>query len=208
MKTVYILRLSQLTQSEIKKSVTDFAVAAKIDPIIIQLAAHAEGGSPLNHYPPQELKTVRQGAIYLFKTGLISEEEFIEKMNQAMEIALSKEVFTKCWNAMCIQTPDSLAFLRSVEELQRTRGFHLHIMSNTNSLHTNCIDQQLAANGIHLEMSHTYSFETHQLESEPPTAADPQWADFDIVDLRDTKTSLISILDTDISPTLRPKLSP
>ena len=174
----------------------------------LQKAAHAQGGSPFNYYKPEELERLHQGAIYLFKTGLISEEEFIAKMNQAMDINLSAEEFKKCWNAMCTQTPDHLVFLRFVEALQKARGFHLHIMSNTNTLHTKYIDEQLAANGINIKMTHTYSFDTHQLESEPPTAADPQWANFDIVDLRDVKTSLMSIFDTDISSAPRRKCSP
>jgi hypothetical protein len=207
MKTVYILRLSQLTQSDIKRSVMDFAVTAKIDPIVIQMAAHAQGGSPLNQYPATKLDEVRQGAIYLFKTGQIDEEAFIARMNQAMGINLSRTDFVRCWNAMCTLQPATVALLREIEMLQKRHGFDLHVIGSTNSTHTNYIAEQFTTHGLQLNFSHTYSFEVNQLEPELPSTADPKWSDFDIVDLRDT-AEILPRLDAAISSETKHKVRP
>lgn len=209
MKTVYIFHYSQLTKSNILESIQAFATCTGIDPKEISAVAHEQGGSPLHVYTEKEMQKVSQGAIYLFKTGKISETEFVSRMNKAIGIDLSFEVFKECWNKMCLIKPDALNFLRQLEKLQQKYGFGIHVMSNSNTMHINYIYEQLEAAGIKLETSQTFSFEAGILDPELPKNTDPKWSDCNLLDFRGTTDILEEInkiIHNAAAP--KPRLSP
>lgn len=207
MKTVYLLRYSQLTQSNMMESVKAFIKHTGIDPKTIQIAAHKQGGSPLSAYKQEEMEQVSQGAIYLYKTGKVSDEEFVARMNHAMGIDLSMDTFKECWNAMCTVQPETLELLHHIESLQKEHAFGIHVMGNTNSMQANYISEQFAAAGLKLGMSHTFSFEAGMLDPAPPKTTDAGWADVNIIDLRDTADILAEFnkLSTEASLSEAPK---
>lgn len=186
MKTVYLLRYSQLTQSNMMEAVKAFIKHTGIDPKTIQIAAHKQGGSPLSAYKPEEMAQVYQGAIYLYKTGKVSDEEFVARMNHAMGVDLSMDTFKDCWNAMCTVQAETLEFLSQIESLQKEHGFGIHVMANTNSMHAKYVSEQFAAAGLELDLSYTFSFMAGVLDPAPPKITDAGWTDVNIIDLRDT----------------------
>lgn len=209
MKTVYILRYSQLTQPNISESIKAFAEYSGIAPNSISTVAHKQGGSPLHVYRKEEMEQVSQGAIYLFKIGKIDEIEFVSRMNQAIGTDLSFEAFKECWNKMCCIQPDALDVLRKLAQLQQEYGFGIHVMGNSNKIHVNYIDEQLAAAVIKLEMSQTFSFETGILDPELPKTTDPKWSDSNLVDLRNVADILAEInITMPNSAPLKTRLTP
>lgn len=188
MKTVFLLRYSQLTQSNMMESVKAFVNRTGIDSKALQAAVHKEGGLELSLYKAEEIEQISQGAIYLYKTGKISDVEFVERMNRTMAIDLSMETFKECWNAMCTVQPETLAFLRQVESLQKKHGFGIHVMGNTNSMQVNYVNEQFTALGLELGITYTLSFVAGVLEPAPPKTTDDGWTDVNIIDLRDTKS--------------------
>lgn len=205
MKTVYVLRSSQLTKSNIIESIQAFAACTGIDPSTIGAIAHEQGGSQPHVYTKEEMQQVSQGAIYLFKTGKISETEFVSRMNKAIGTDLSFEVFKECWNKMCLIKPEALDFLRQLEKLQQEYGFGIHVMSNSNTMHINYIYEQLAAAGVKLEISKTFSFEAEVLDPELPKTTDPKWSDSNLIDLRDTADILAEINKLRVHNSAAPK---
>ncbi len=189
MKKLYILRYSQLTQSDMSKSIIAFVQQTKLKPDLIVAAARQQGGLPLNEYKPEELEEVLQGAIYLFKIGKIDEETFIARMNQAIGSNLDPDTFKQCWNAMCTIQPQTLASLRQIESLQQQYDFDIHVIGNTNSIHADYIKEQFEAASLNIRMSHTYSFESGMFDPKPqlPTTYTS------VIDLR--KLSIEEILE-------------
>ena len=187
MKTLYLLRYSQLTQSNMQASIEAFVKKTDLNPNLIYQAARQEGGLPLNSYTPEEINQISHGAIYLFKTGKITETEFVTRMNQTIGTNLNFDTFKECWNAMFTIQPKTVEFLRKIENLQKENSFSIHVVGNTNSMHDNYINEQFRQENINLEMTHTYSFEEGKFDPEPlKKLIDMLSEGFNIIDLRNT----------------------
>jgi epoxide hydrolase-like predicted phosphatase len=69
-----------------------------------------------------------------FETGKISEEDFIERIQQISEKTLTEEQIVRAWNAMLLDFP-----LRRLQILQQLQiHFDTFLLSNTNSIHEKC----------------------------------------------------------------------
>lgn len=191
MRTLFLLRYSQLTQSNMMKSVAKFMEKTGMsDPSQLIKVVSQEGGLPLNQYKPEELDLIKQtGIIYLFKIGRITEKEFVDNMNQKVGINLDFDTFKECWNSMCTIQPETIVFLREIEQLQKQKedDFGIHIIGNTNSMHAKYIEEQLKQAGIDIKMSRTVSFEVGCFDPEP---SEEQTNGLQIVDLRN-KTDVL-----------------
>ena len=144
-------------------------------------------------YKSEELEQVKQGAIYLYKTGKLTDIEFATQMNKAFNTNLSVETFKTCWEAMCTMDEQTLNSIRELEKLQNVHDFGIHVMGGTNKMHVDYIKNQLRDLKITLNFSHTFSFETGTLEQEAPNANQEQWKESTIVDLRDKADIFVEI---------------
>lgn len=213
MKKLYLLNFSQLIKSSpenFRKSIVAFAEHTHKDIKVIAEIAHIQGGSCLTAYKPNEMLLITQGAIYLYKTGEINDDTFINRMNMTLGSHLNRDDFMHCWNAMSTISPESIEYMRQIEQLQNQHNFILHILSNTNPMHTNYIDQQLNDNNIALRTRHTYSYEVGVFNPKPPTAEQAAAQGYEIVDLRDVDDILTEIakLETTVKSTPAAKAAP
>jgi len=126
------------------------------------------------------------GAIYLFKTGKITGEEFAGMMNSVAGTNLSVELIKKCWNEMCTITEDTHKYLNELADLQRSHNFNIHVIGNTNRWHVDYINAQ----GLPITYSHTFSCNAGRLNPDPNLSS---WSDFDVIDLRNDSDVLSSI---------------
>jgi hypothetical protein len=204
MTTIYVIRASQVSDPKFMNSVTAFANCTGIPTARIRQVAHYQGGSPLHIYG-EELTNIKTGAIYLYKTGKINDHEFVAGMNKALDANLNFDTFKQCWNAMCHIEPATIDFLRKLEKAQQDLGFGLHVMGNTNPMHTQYISEQLAAAGINLHFSQTLSYKVGVLDAEPPK----NYATTQYIDLRDTADIFTEInkLSHDVVATPKLKLA-
>lgn len=198
MQKLFLLRSSQLTKSNMIKSIEKFKQTIQTtnpDQLINQLmnVVRTQGGLSLDQYTPTELEKIKQtGIIYLFKIGQINKEYFIEKMNEAINVSLDSDSFTACWNAMCIIDQDTIKFLQQIEQLQKQYNFSIHVVGNTNSMHAECVAEQLQNSNINIHMSQTLSFNFGCFDPKP---LPEQTNGFDVIDLRDEKDILTKMLE-------------
>lgn len=207
MTTLFLLHFSQLTQSDMMKSVKEFMQKTGMkDPSQLINVVRQEGGLTLTQYTPEELDQIKQvGIIYLFKIGQITEEAFVRNMNQKIAINLDFNTFKECWNAMCKIQEETIVFLRAIEQLQIHKDFNIHVIGNTNSMHAKYIEEQFQQAGINIQMSRTFSFETGCLDPEPSAE---QTNGLQVIDLRN-KTDILSeireTLEVKVNTTLKCK---
>ena len=77
---------------------------------------------------------------YAYETGLISTEMFIENARKWVPGASSSDL-VKAWNAILLDFP--VYRLEFLEQLARQGSFRLFLLSNTNSLHIDCVAQKM-----------------------------------------------------------------
>ena len=76
----------------------------------------------------------------LYEVGEISSEEFISRLSVVYPTASSAEI-TDVWNGMLLDFPDTR--LRFIEELASDKKYRMFLLSNTNALHIEHVENKL-----------------------------------------------------------------
>ena len=160
MKTVLLVHAAQISASNMALSVAEFIKATGLDAGKVQQIAFLQGAMPLESYKAEQLETIQRGAIYRYKIGFLSTEQFIAAMNAEFTAAGGNELtsaeMTRCWNSMCTISAATIEQLTAIARLQATDKFAIHVIASSNQLHDEYIKQQLQA--VALELSYTNSF--------------------------------------------------
>ena len=199
---IFIIRDSQLTGARAEASIKAFAEVTCIDPRNLGLMMGKLGGMPYEYYAslssPIKVEEAERGAIWEYKTGRLSEQDFYVRMKKAMSAPdLTQEQFTKCWNKMCECSKETIAMLQRLMSLQEKHAFGIHIIASSNQSHQKYIAEQLAANRVGLQRTYTRSYEmgtldpVKLLEAARKTFA----ADDEIFDLRAEKGFLLEMIE-------------
>lgn len=191
MKHLYIVRSSQLTQPDMDLSVQEFVKATGKTADEIREAVHSMGGLPLSAYKKEQMEQIQKGAIYLYKIGKLTNEEFLSQINQTLNCNLDMPTFEKCWNAMCTMTRSTFSTLQQIENLQKKYGFDISVVANTNPMHDSYIRQQFAAKVPSLKLTHSLSYVNGVFDKlEEPVSST---SSIQSIDLRDEKVVILQI---------------
>lgn len=186
MMPVYLIHYGQLVQSDITKSINLFSEKTGLSRFWV-------GAIAFWH-------SLNRGAIDLYKEGEISEELFIEEINEAIGIEppLTMDEFKECWNAMSSISTDTLELLKKIQSLQGSRDFYIHVVAISNKMHDEHIQEQLRENNIDLQISYTYSFVEGTVDRDVLLKKAQDIYGVGIVDLTQSEKALINIIN-DIS---------
>ena len=210
MNLLFILRFSQIVHSNMQASIIKFMELTKKDLATLKGLVYTEGGLPLDQYSKDPNGINKNGIIYLYKIGQLTDEEFLSKMNEKLNSTLDIDIFKECWNAMCEIKEENLPFIRRLQELQNEHGFGLHTIANTNKMHVDYIASQLNRKNINLNMSHSYSFEANQFDPEPSQEITNGRVVIDIrnIEVSNIEEKILEILNTQEDLTSKPTTPP
>jgi hypothetical protein len=195
---IFIIRDSQLSGAQFGKSIEAFVKATGKKPEQLQIITKQEGGLPFEAYSAADLMEAANGAIWKYKTGVITTEaEFCAAMNTAMSTSLELEVFRACWNSMCVVSEETLAMLKKLAVLQKKDSFHVHVIASSNPMHQQFIAEQFIMAGVELDRSYTRSYEKGTLApAELLLEARKSFKESDeVVDLRGEKGPLLEMVE-------------
>lgn len=198
-----MIHYDQMVKSNLETCVSRFSELTGLTKGEIQKIAFWQGGMPFHLYSENVRNAISEnGLIYLYKTGQITTESFIEKMLELIDQRADADEFIQAWNSQCQIQPQVIADLKQLSDLQKNYGFSLHVIAGTNPLQDRYIKQQLAENGIELLFSTTYSFDEGTLESDKlksialkqdiPKALNGQ--EYTLVDILDNEQPLLSLI--------------
>lgn len=195
---IFIIRDSQLSGAQFGKAIESFVKETGKSPEQLQIITKQQGGLPFEAYSAEERIEATKGAIWKYKTGVITTEaEFCAAMNTAMSTSLDLEVFRRCWNSMCVVSEATIAMLQKLVVLQEKHGFHIHVIASSNPMHQQYIAEQLTMIGVKLDRSYTRSYEKRILDPiELLSEARKTFKESDeIIDLRGEKGPLLAIVE-------------
>ncbi|PKA96627.1 putative hydrolase of the HAD superfamily [Flavobacteriaceae bacterium MAR_2009_75] len=120
----------------IKNIIFDFGdVFINLDKQIVFREMLKFGGTP--NLTPELIELNNQ-----YEVGEISSEEFISRLSVVYPAASSAEI-TDVWNGMLLDFPDTR--LRFIEELASDKEYRMFLLSNTNALHIEHVENKLGA---------------------------------------------------------------
>ncbi|WP_209399954.1 HAD family phosphatase [Pseudozobellia sp. WGM2] len=118
----------------IKNIIFDFGdIFINLDKQIVFREMLKFGGTP--NLTPELIELNNQ-----YEVGEISSEEFISRLSVVYPAASSAEI-TDVWNGMLLDFPDTR--LRFIEELASDKKYRMFLLSNTNALHIEHVENKL-----------------------------------------------------------------